>query len=191
MSWQDDEEWMSPEQPVYWSTEDRVAGPWYAVPGDSGRPNGAWTISPRPDRPGWETDGGNESYGLPRAVAEDLARRLVATDPGASMVKRLLAAEPTLPPEIEDMTMVYTDDERAADDMDALGLHVRLARNGDWYVATGPRQAVPSRWVRVTTSGSRVPGVAPAIAEAFRAMGRTFFASDVGRRFLAKLRGEG
>jgi len=33
----------------------------------------AWTVSDRPDRDGWCTDGGYEAYGLPRGVAEAIA----------------------------------------------------------------------------------------------------------------------
>lgn len=101
-------------------------------------------------------------------------------------MRRLMAGEPTLPPEIEDMTMIYPTDD--ADDRIPWEMHIRFARNGDWYVATSPKGAQPLRWVRVTTSGSRCPGVAPAIADAFRAMGRTFFASKVGQQYLAEIR---
>jgi hypothetical protein len=38
-----------------------------------------WTVSPRPDGPGWETDGGFWGYGLPRSVAEEICRRWNST----------------------------------------------------------------------------------------------------------------
>ena len=34
-----------------------------------------WTVSAYPDLPGWETDGGFDGYGLPKALAEEIARR--------------------------------------------------------------------------------------------------------------------
>lgn len=174
--------------PIDWASADLRLDRWYVVPGnpEGHTSEGAWTISPDPQRPGWATDSGCAGYGMPRAVAEDVVRRLNATAKGASLIQRLLASEPELPPEIEDMTMIYPTDDQ--DDPIPWDFHVRLAKNGDWYVGTAPSKAKPLRWVRITTSGSRCPGVAPAIAEAFKVMGRMFFVSEVGQRYLDELR---
>ena len=46
--------------------------------------------------------------------------------------------------------------------------------NGDWYVAVAPEgEGIIGRGVRICTSGgasTRVPGLGPAIADAFRAL---------------------
>lgn len=56
---------------------------WFAVPGNPGGHTGveAWTLSPAPNVPGWSTDCGCSGYGLPREIAEGLAKRLNATPP--------------------------------------------------------------------------------------------------------------
>ena len=46
----------------------------YPVPGsDEGGDD--WTVSPDPDRPGWETDSRVPGYSIPRHVAEEICRR--------------------------------------------------------------------------------------------------------------------
>lgn len=69
------------QKPVDWADGDLCLGRWYAVPGnpEGETSSGGWTISPDPNRPGWATNGGRDGCGMPRAVAEDLARRLNAT----------------------------------------------------------------------------------------------------------------
>jgi len=66
----------------------------------------------------------------------------------------------------------YLTDDR--DFKDRNELVITLGGNGDWYVSVVPEgQGAIGRGVRICTSGgasSRVPGLAPAIANAFRAL---------------------
>lgn len=44
-------------------------------PNASDQDDHVWTISPSPDKCGWETDSGYPGYGLPKGWAEEIARR--------------------------------------------------------------------------------------------------------------------
>lgn len=65
-------------QPIDWDEEHDLRT-WYAV--QTGRET--WTISPRPDQPGWNTDCGILGYGLPERVAKEIVARLNRTLPEA------------------------------------------------------------------------------------------------------------
>lgn len=62
------------------------------------------------------------------------------------------------------------------DDRDLRNPHelvITLGGNGDWYVAVVPKGQPAMRGVRISTSGGAsmaAPGLAPAIANAFRAL---------------------
>lgn len=64
-------------------------------------------------------------------------------------------------------------------------LVITCGGNGDWYVAVVPEgEGTVGRGVRICTSGgasSRCPGLAPAIADAFRAIvrGREEYGEDL------------
>lgn len=50
-------------------------------------------------------------------------------------------------------------------------LQIFMGGNGDWYVSVAPEgEGDIGRGVRITTSGSRVPGLGNAIAGAYRAL---------------------
>lgn len=47
----------------------------YDDPEQADRYDFVFTVSPVPDRAGWETDSGTEGYGIPRKLAEEIAFR--------------------------------------------------------------------------------------------------------------------
>lgn len=63
----------------------------------------------------------------------------------------------------------YTTDDCDIDP-DVTELVIFPGGNGDWYVGTAPQGQNPRRAVRITTSGTRVHGLAVAIAKAYRAI---------------------
>jgi hypothetical protein len=73
----------------------------------------------------------------------------------------------------EDQMRYLTDDR---DYKDRNELVITQGGNGDWYVATVPEgHGAAGRGVRICTSGgasTRCPGLAPAIANAFRAIAK-------------------
>lgn len=60
--------------------------------------------------------------------------------------------------------------------------------NGDWYVQIAPQGERVSRGVRITTSGTRVDGLAVAIADAYRAI-KASNRSTIQRRHVTPPRG--
>lgn len=75
MSWQNQNECTAQ---VEWDEGDPMPEKWFAVPGSDRCDDCAWTISPCSSLPGWNTDGGYEGYGLPKAIALELVARLNA-----------------------------------------------------------------------------------------------------------------
>lgn len=67
--------WLEPINRLYcvraesdlWSTNDE--------PDEDDPDENVWTVSDDPNCPGWETDGGYDGYGLPKAIAEEIVRR--------------------------------------------------------------------------------------------------------------------
>lgn len=70
--------------------------------------------------------------------------------------------------------MRYLTDDR--DERNPNEIIITQGGNGDWYVATAPKgQGALGKAVRICTSGgasTRCPGLAPAIANAFRAIAK-------------------
>lgn len=64
----------APHIPVRWAQDPEMPNRWYAIQVDGG----SWTISPDPERPGWQTDGGLDGYGLPEAIAKGVCAVLNA-----------------------------------------------------------------------------------------------------------------
>lgn len=76
-----------------------------------------------------------------------------------------------------DVTEVrYLTDDRDADEDDLNELVISTGGNGDWYVAVVPKgTGCIGKSIRICTSGgasARVPGLAPAIANAFQSLAR-------------------
>jgi len=46
---------------------------WPDMPGNPIDKRDIWTVSRKPKKPGWETDGGHNGYGLPKKLAQELA----------------------------------------------------------------------------------------------------------------------
>ena len=67
-------------------------------------------------------------------------------------------------------------------------LVISYGNNGDWYVAVVPEgEGTLGRGVRLCTSGgasSKAPGLAPAIADAFRAIARAIDGNGVTKIYL-------
>ncbi len=71
--------------------------------------------------------------------------------------------------EADDESARYTTDDLDIDER-VHELWITPGGNGDWCVAVAPQGTNPTRGVRIVTSGTRVDGLAVAIADAYRAI---------------------